>query len=167
MSFPWLLTFFAPSPLDASGPPAGSGVNNRTLMAVRWVAVVGQTLTVLAVHFGLGIPLPLGPAFGFILASAGLNLAMARVRGAAGGLSVRQAAVCLAFDILQISGLLFLTGGIDNPFSILLVAPVTVGASLLPFRAAAGAKAARPFRPPPSFRPKAPWQRFRHSPRPQ
>jgi two-component system sensor histidine kinase RegB len=138
MSFRWSLAFFAPESLDASGPLTASGVNNRTLMAVRWVAIAGQTLTVLVVHFGLGIHLPLGPAFGFILASAGLNLAMAGVRGATGGLSVRQAAACLAFDILQISGLLFLTGGVDNPFSILLVAPVTVGASLLPFRAAAG-----------------------------
>lgn len=113
------------------------GVNNRTLTAVRWIAVAGQTVTILAVHFGLGIALPLGPAFAFVLASAALNLVMTRVKAGAGGLSVRQASACLAFDILQISGLLYLTGGTENPFSVLLVAPVTVGASVLPARAAA------------------------------
>lgn len=128
------------SDLSAPGAPffATPGVNNRTLTAVRWIAVAGQTLTVLLVHFGLGLDVPLGPAFAFILASAALNLFMSRVRGGAGGLSVRQASACLAFDILQISGLLYLTGGTDNPFSVLLVAPVTVGASVLPFRAAGG-----------------------------
>lgn len=112
------------------------GVNNRTLMTMRWVAVFGQTATVLLIHFGLGISVPLIPAFGFILSSVALNLFMIRARGGIRGLSTPQAFSCLSFDIVQISGLLFLTGGIENPFSILLLAPVTVGASLLPFRAA-------------------------------
>lgn len=113
-----------------------SGINNRTLTAMRWVAIFGQTTAILVIHFALKIPLPLGAAFTLVLVSVLVNLFMMRVGRSIRGLSTRQAIFCLSFDIVQISGLLSLTGGVENPFSILLLAPVTVGASLLPFRAA-------------------------------
>ena len=46
----------------------------------------------------------------------------------------RHAKASLAFDIIQLCALLFLTGGLQNPFSVLILAPVTIAASVLPLR---------------------------------
>jgi two-component system sensor histidine kinase RegB len=45
-----------------------------------------------------------------------------------------QAALFLGYDLLQLGLLLFLTGGLRNPFSILILAPVTVAAAALSLR---------------------------------
>lgn len=115
------------------GDPAGAGgrVTLRTLITIRWVAVVGQLTTVLAVHFGYGFSLPLGPALAAIAASILLNVAATAKQGARQRLGDEDAALYLAYDTLQLSLLLFLTGGLANPFSPLLLAPNTVGAAIL------------------------------------
>lgn len=110
-------------------------VHNRTLILVRWVAVMGQAATLVLVHHGLGMPLHLAWAFGVVGASALFNIMMSGGLGRRRGPgSVAETTLSLAFDTVQLAALLYVTGGLGNPFSILMLAPVTVAASLLPAR---------------------------------
>ncbi len=107
-------------------------VRLRTLTTVRWLAVGGQTLAVLIVHFGLGFTTPLGLCLAAIAASAWLNVFVSLRYSPQRFLSDREAAGYIAFDITQLCALLALTGGLYNPFSALIIAPVTIAASILP-----------------------------------
>jgi two-component system, sensor histidine kinase RegB len=109
-------------------------VRLRTLTTLRWLAVGGQTAAILIVHFWLGFPAPLGLCLGAIAASAWLNLFTVLRFSPQRFLSDREAAAYIAFDIIQLSTLLFFTGGLQNPFSALIIAPVTIAASVLPLR---------------------------------
>jgi two-component system sensor histidine kinase RegB len=93
---------------------------------------------VLVVQFGLGLTLPLGPALAAIGASVLLNLAALVQRKARPRLSDRDAALYLGYDLLQLSLLLYLTGGLQNPFSVLILAPLTVAATILSRNAVVG-----------------------------
>jgi two-component system sensor histidine kinase RegB len=106
-------------------------ISLRTLVPIRWVAIAGQALTLLIVDFGLGFHLPLGPALSVVGASVLLNVILILLRQVAARLGERDAALCLGYDILQLAILLYLTGGLQNPFSILILAPVTVAATIL------------------------------------
>ena len=109
-------------------------VRLRTLTALRWLAVAGQTLAIVIVHFALGFPTPLGLCLGAIAASAWLNLFTVLRFSPQRILSEREAAGFIAFDIIQLCALLFFTGGVQNPFSALIIAPVTIAASVMPLR---------------------------------
>jgi two-component system, sensor histidine kinase RegB len=106
----------------------------QTAVRLRWFGVVGQLVTVCFVYLGLGFPLPFGICVGFIALSAWLNVFLRIRYPARTRLSAALATSLLAYDILQLSALLYLTGGIENPFTFLLVAPVTVSAATLPPR---------------------------------
>jgi two-component system sensor histidine kinase RegB len=111
-------------------PPVGR-VRLRTLVVVRWIAVFGQACAVLGVHYGLGYQLPIGAAMGAVAVSAILNAVLMLDRPRAGRLDDRAAGAVLAYDILQLGTLLHFTGGLQNPFAVLLVAPVAVAATSL------------------------------------
>ena len=105
-----------------------------TLTLMRWGAIGGQAAALLVVHFGFGYPVPLLEAFAAVGASVLLNIVLTTVRPAQERL--RQGAVpwLLAFDLVQLALLLYLTGGLGNPFAFLLLAPVTVSAMMLNLR---------------------------------
>ncbi len=105
-------------------------VRLRTLVLVRWLAIAGQTAAVLLVQFGLKFELPLGAALGIIAASAWLNLILMFAFPTQRLLREWEAALQLAFDLIQLAVLVGLTGGIANPFLMLLVAPVAVSGVL-------------------------------------
>lgn len=109
-------------------------VRLRTLTTLRWLAVAGQAAAVFGVHFGLGYTAPLGLCLGVIAASAWLNLFVSLRFSPQRFLDDRESAAYIAFDIVQLCALLFLTGGLQNPFSALILAPVTIAASVLPMR---------------------------------
>ncbi len=109
-------------------------VRLRTLIALRWLAVAGQTAAILLVYFGFAFPLPLGLCLAAIAASAWLNIFSLLRFSPQHFLSDRQAALFIAFDILQLCALLAFTGGLHNPFALLILAPVTIAASVLPLR---------------------------------
>src|SRR6478672_5655075 len=111
--------------------PSRGGVRLRTLVLIRWAAVAGQLFTAALVHWGLGFSLPLLAVGGTIALSALLNLAMSLGRPASSRIDDREATVFLAFDIVQLAVLLYLTGGLINPFALLLMAPVAIGATIL------------------------------------
>jgi two-component system, sensor histidine kinase RegB len=108
------------------------GVRLQTLVRLRWLAVGGQTAAVLFVYVILGFPLPLGPCLAVIALSAWLNVFLSLRWRSNLRLHDRYAALLLAYDILQLAALLYLTGGLENPFSFLFLVPVTVSATTMP-----------------------------------
>ncbi|MEQ8403868.1 MAG: ActS/PrrB/RegB family redox-sensitive histidine kinase [Oceanicaulis sp.] len=119
---------------EADFTPMFGRVRLRTLILLRWLAVVGQTVCVVVVHYGLGFDLPLGLCLGVIAASAWVNawlsLAMSTQRFAKDWEAFAQ----LAYDVAQLMVLLALTGGLLNPFSVMLVGPVVISVAALPTR---------------------------------
>jgi two-component system sensor histidine kinase RegB len=107
------------------------GVRLRTLTLTRWVAVVGQLFTLLLVHFSLDIRLPLAALLPAVALSAAINLALGVAYKATARVSEGSASLLLAFDILQLVYLLALTGGLQNPFAMLLLVPVAIAATTL------------------------------------
>ena len=94
-------------------------------------------------YWVLGIDLPIGGCLAVIALSAWINVALRIRYPASQRLRSHYAFIMLAYDILQLAALLYLTGGLENPFAFLLIAPVTVSASTLPLNitAALGALA--------------------------
>jgi two-component system, sensor histidine kinase RegB len=104
----------------------------RTLVRLRWLAVIGQSIAVLVVQFLLGFRVPLAACLALIALSAWLNIFLnLRWRGGQ-RLASRPAGLLLGYDVLQLAGLLYLTGGLENPFAFLFLVPVTVSATSLP-----------------------------------
>ena len=138
------------SHLTAEGTSAGisSGVPRprrtqgrvrlRTVLIIRWIAVAGQALTILLVHYALGFPMRIGWAGAAVAALAAVTLAAQVRRPQSERLTDRESALYFAFDILQLAVLLYLTGGLNNPFSVLILAPVTVSAAALSYRSTLG-----------------------------
>ena len=110
------------------------GLRLQTLIRLRWVAVTGQLGAVLLVRFGLGFELPLEACFAAIAASVWLNILLGFNWPATYRLSDKQAGALLAYDILQLAALLWLTGGLQNPFAFLFLVPVTVSSTSLSAR---------------------------------
>ena len=104
----------------------------NTLIRLRWLAVAGQSAAVMVVGYWLEFPMPVALCFALIAASAWLNLFLAFRYPAAHRLEPLSALGILMFDALQLGGLLFMTGGLTNPFSLLLAVPVVISATSLP-----------------------------------
>lgn len=114
-------------------PPADLGrVRLRTLTTIRWIVIAIQAIIVLGVAPTLGLDLPYPSLVAVILASVAINMVSALHRGARRRLSDRDATGYLAYDLVQLTVMLTLTGGLGNPFIILLLVPVAVAASILP-----------------------------------
>src|SRR5947209_6672753 len=105
-----------------------------TLVRLRWLAIAGQSAAVLGTYFGLRFNLPIALCLVGIGVSAALNIALRLRLPRTHRLADGPAAALLAFDILQLSALLYLTGGIENPFVVLFLAPVMISAVSLPKR---------------------------------
>ncbi|MGI9523916.1 MAG: ActS/PrrB/RegB family redox-sensitive histidine kinase [Hyphomicrobiaceae bacterium] len=114
--------------------PTESRLRLQTIVRLRWFALLGQLITVCAVYFGLRFELPIGPCLLFIAISAWLNVYLGMRYPGRHRLSPVFATTLLAYDLVQLAALLYLTGGIENPFIMLIVAPVTVSAATLPGR---------------------------------
>lgn len=118
--------------------PAGGQwrpVRLATLIWLRWLGIAGQSAALLVVAFGLGFALPLIPAALLVMAAAALNIGLGWRFGASYRLANKSAAAVLVIDCVQLAGLLWLTGGLENPFALLLLAPVAVAATTLSTRA--------------------------------
>jgi two-component system, sensor histidine kinase RegB len=106
-------------------------VRLRTLNNLRWLAIAGQSATLFLVHFGLNYRLPFVECAVAIVMSALLNVVLAILYPATHRLTNREATFYLAYDIVQLAALLYLTGGIANPFALMFLAPVVIAASTL------------------------------------
>ena len=107
----------------------------ETLSRLRWLAVAGQGAAVLFTHYGLGFPLPLLWCLFVIALSGVVNIGLRLRYPVSHRLDDTPATLLLGYDLLQLSALLFLTGGLENPFAMLFLAPVMISAaSLSPLR---------------------------------
>jgi two-component system sensor histidine kinase RegB len=120
-------------PLDRLPMPRRN-VRLDTLIRLRWVSIIVQTAAVLIVYFGFELDLPIYSCAAVIGLSAWLNVALSLLYRQAQRLEPNRAAWLLAFDIVQLAVLMYLTGGLDNPFSFFFLGPVLLSATTLPAR---------------------------------
>lgn len=121
-----------PLPKTATTTPHTASL--KTLSALRWFAVIGQAVTVLVVHYWLEFEVPLVPCLTVIALSAWINVAMRMHFRSAQRLPASTVAWLLAYDIAQLTVLMVLTGGLENPFAFFILAPVSIAAISLPLR---------------------------------
>ncbi|MBT4698552.1 MAG: ActS/PrrB/RegB family redox-sensitive histidine kinase [Pseudomonadota bacterium] len=105
-----------------------------TLINVRWVAIFGQFLTISIVYFYFNFNFNIKYCYLLVLFSSFLNFFLQIRSKKTDLLSNKQATFSILYDLFQLFGLLFLTGGLTNPFSILIVAPITIAAGFLNLR---------------------------------
>ncbi|WP_439816732.1 ActS/PrrB/RegB family redox-sensitive histidine kinase [Zavarzinia sp. CC-PAN008] len=127
-------TTFSPWRAEASH----GRVRLRTLVLLRWLAIAGQSAALVFVYFGLGFDFPIVLAGMVVGASIWLNVAVLILFRSGRRLSNREASLYLGFDLLNLSILLYLTGGLQNPFSLLMMVPVTISATILDERSTLG-----------------------------
>ena len=120
--------------ISRTGDFSSRSLRLDTLVRLRWLAVAGQGVAVLFARFALGFPVPMDLCLAVIGLSAALNLVLRTRFPARLRLDQWPAAALLGYDVIQLSGLLYLTGGLENPFAILLLVPVIVSATTLPPR---------------------------------
>lgn len=109
-------------------------VRLRTLILLRWLAISGQIAAIAVAHRYFGLQLPLGLCFLVVGAAVIANLISIFVFPENKRLSEAEAMLVLLFDLAQLAFLLYLTGGLTNPFSLLILAPVVISASALQLR---------------------------------
>ena len=105
-----------------------------TILRLRWLAVLGQLAAVFIVSQGLNFEFAVIPCLVIIGLSAVINLVVQSVFNPMQRLEPVWAAALLALNIVELAGLLFMTGGLQNPFSFLFLAPVLISATALPIR---------------------------------
>lgn len=111
-----------------------SWVRLRTLVILRWIAILGQIIALVVSVRILGLDLEVGLAAMAIGASIIANLFSTFLYPETKRLSELEAMLMLLFDLLQLCLLLYLTGGLNNPFALLVLAPVTIAATFLRLR---------------------------------
>jgi two-component system, sensor histidine kinase RegB len=104
------------------------------ILRLRWLAVLGQLAAVFIVSQGLNFEFAVVPCLVIIGLSALINLVVQTIFNPMQRLEPVYAAALLALNIVELAGLLFLTGGLQNPFSFLFLAPVLISATALPVR---------------------------------
>lgn len=109
-------------------------VRLRTLIVLRWIAIGGQLAAITVAQRLFDLNLELGLAFLAIGASITANLIAIFVYPENKRLTEFEVAMHLLFDILQLGFLLYLTGGLHNPFALLVLVPITVSATALQLR---------------------------------
>ena len=102
----------------------------RTQIVLRWVAIFGQLVAVLVAEYVVRLQIDMGMAYFVIGLSAIANLVANFVFPENKRLSAQESLAMVIFDVIQLSLLLYLTGGLNNPFSMLLLGPVIVATNM-------------------------------------
>jgi two-component system sensor histidine kinase RegB len=105
-----------------------------TILRLRWLAALGQFAAIFIVAQGLEFAVPVIPCVTIVGLSALINLSVQTAFNPMQRLEPVYAAALLALNIVELAGLLFFTGGLQNPFSFLFLAPVLISATALPIR---------------------------------
>jgi len=103
----------------------------KTIVRIRWLAIICQTVTLLFVALYLGFSFPLVPCLVLVIVSTWINIFLTFYYSLNHRMTPASTMVILGVDILLLSGLLYFTGGLQNPFAVLLIAPVGLGAASL------------------------------------
>ncbi len=115
-------------------PRPSHRINGRTLVVLRGILILGQIQIVLVTWLVLKWPFNLGPCMALVGASVVMNVILALSPLARRPARPWEISAQLGFDIVQLATLLFLTGGVVNPFALLLIFPISVGGTALPYR---------------------------------
>ncbi|MEM7470288.1 MAG: ActS/PrrB/RegB family redox-sensitive histidine kinase [Pseudomonadota bacterium] len=126
---------FSPPSFDTETARNGI-VRLRTLIILRWLAILGQGGTIFVASQILRLDIPLGACVLAVGASVISNVVAIAIYPENRRLTEREVSFTLLFDLSQLSFLVFLTGGLNNPFALLILAPVTVSAMTLRGKAA-------------------------------
>src|SRR3979411_1614168 len=105
-----------------------------TILRLRWLAALGQLAAIFIVVQGLECAVPVIPCVTIVGLSALLNLVLQITFDPMQRLEPVYAAALLALNIVELAGALVFTGGLQNPFSFLFLAPVLISATALPIR---------------------------------
>src|SRR6202171_5452549 len=116
--------------------PLRYGLRLDTMIRLRWLVVLGQSVTLIGVHWGLGFEFPVWQALALVALTAATNLWLRFRYPRPHRLSEPASGVLLAYDVLQLTALLYLTGGVDNPFFAFYLAPLLISATALSPRTA-------------------------------
>ena len=105
-------------------------LDKSTLTILRYIAIIGQFIAINIVYFYLSLPFPIELSYLIIFIGLLTNIFLQF------GIKINQlkdlyAAIFLIYDLIQLSFLLYLTGGIFNPFSFLLIIPAIVSSTFL------------------------------------
>jgi two-component system sensor histidine kinase RegB len=109
-------------------------VRVSALVALRGILIFGEVVMMLVTALVLKWPFPIGACVALIAASVGMNLSLGLSPLAKRDGRPLEVASQLAFDIVQLTALLFLAGGVVNPFAVLLIFPISVAGNALPQR---------------------------------
>ncbi|WP_171097351.1 MULTISPECIES: sensor histidine kinase RegB [unclassified Ruegeria] len=116
------------------GQERSSWIRLRTLILLRWVAIIGQITAITVAQQTYHVKLELGLCYFAVGVSVLGNLTAIMLFPENKRLSEFENFLMVLFDLLQLSFLLYLTGGLNNPFALLLVGPVTISASVMSTR---------------------------------
>ena len=105
-------------------------LEKKTVVILRWIALIGQLITVYIVHFYLKLNLPLIYCT-LTIFCGGLTNIFIQFNFKKNQLQNVEATILLFYDVLQLSVLIYLTGGVTNPFIIFLIVPAIVSSTLL------------------------------------
>ena len=106
-------------------------LRRSTLVYLRWIAVAGQTIALFVIATVFGYQFPIYETAAVVGAAALFNVVVTFSLPLDRSVDDREATLQLGFDVLQLAMLLYLTGGVVNPFELLLLAPVVTGATTL------------------------------------
>src|SRR6201992_4259244 len=105
-----------------------------TILRLRWLAVLGQLAAIFVVAQGLEFDVEVVPCLAIVSLSALFNLGLQVAFNPMQRLEPSYAPALLALNIIELAGLLYFTGGLENPFSFLFLAPVLISSTALPIR---------------------------------
>ncbi len=105
-------------------------LDRKTLIILRWIAIIGQLTAINLVYFYLKLEFPVLIAHVVVFIGLTTNLIL-QFRIKSIQLKDRYASLFLIWDLIQLTLLLYLTGGISNPFSILMIVPTIVSSTFL------------------------------------
>lgn len=117
-----------------NGPRRANWIRLRTMIVLRWVAIIGQLIAINVAQMVYGLQLELGLCYFAVGASVIGNLVATFVFPQNKRLTEGENLAMVLFDLLQLAFLLYLTGGLNNPFALLLLGPVTISATALSLR---------------------------------
>ena len=103
----------------------------ETLINIRWIAVIGQFFTVSYVYYGLKFQFPYFETLVLISLSVLVNIFLELNKSRFITINNFYATVSIFYDLIQLVVLLFMTGGLSNPFSILIIVPTTISVTYL------------------------------------
>jgi two-component system sensor histidine kinase RegB len=112
----------------------GNWVRLHTLVILRWFAIFGQTTAIIIAISFYKLQIPIGLCAIVVGVAVLANIIAIFIYPENKRLSDREAMVMLTFDLIQLGLLLYLTGGLHNPFAVLILAPVTIAATFLKLR---------------------------------